>query len=184
MSLPDTDEPKPRSAAGRAVLRAIAVGAALLLSGCLQPMYGPLSAGGDVAEVLKEIAVEPIPDRIGHYLANDLIFAFNGTGSHVTPRYKLFVTVQEGVQTPLIDTVSGRASSATVVINATYRLVPSAGTEPVITGTCFVAASYDRNSQRFANLRAARDAEIRDAETLSDQIHTRIAAALASRKSP
>jgi LPS-assembly lipoprotein len=44
-----------------------------------------------------------------------------------------------------------------------------------------VAASYDRTSQRFTNLRAARDAEIRDAKSLSDQISTLIAAAIAAK---
>ena len=40
------------------------------------------------------------------------------------------------------------------------------------------AATYDRSAQRYANIRAARDAEIRDAKTVADQITTRIAAAL------
>ena len=44
-----------------------------------------------------------------------------------------------------------------------------------------MTASYDRTSQRFANIRAARDAEIRDAKALADQIRTRIMAALAAR---
>ncbi len=39
-------------------------------------------------------------------------------------------------------------------------------------------ASYDRDAQRFANIRAARDAEIRAAKTLADQIRTRLAVAL------
>jgi LPS-assembly lipoprotein len=43
----------------------------------------------------------------------------------------------------------------------------------------FTFASYDRTSQRFANIRAARDAEIRDAKVLADQIKTRLAVALA-----
>ena len=36
--------------------------------------------------------------------------------------------------------------------------------------------SYDRSAQRFANIRAARDAEIRDAKTLADELTTQIAA--------
>ena len=41
-------------------------------------------------------------------------------------------------------------------------------------------ASYDRSQQRFANVRAARDAEIRLARSLAEQIRVRISAALAS----
>jgi LPS-assembly lipoprotein len=157
--------------------------AALPLSGCLQPMYGPLSENGNVAGELQAIAIEPIPDRIGHYLGNELHFAFNGTGSQVPPKYRLIITVRETVQTPLIDTVGGRASAGTVLINADYRLMPAGGGEPITKGSAFVAASYDRTSQRFANLRAARDAEIRDAKTLADQIRTRIAASFGTRGS-
>lgn len=152
---------------------------ALALGGCLQPMYGGVGGRALQAE-LAGIKVEPIPDRVGHYLANELSFAFNGTGAEVTPRYRLHITVAERVQTPVVDTISGRATAATVIIDANYRLVPAGATEPVLQGTAFVASSYDRTSQRFANLRAARDAEIRAAKTLSEQIHTRISSTLAA----
>jgi LPS-assembly lipoprotein len=167
---------------GRALPRifaALLIG--LALSGCLQPLYGPLSAGGDVAGELQAIAVEPIPNRLGHYLGNELIFGFNGTGSQVPPKYRLIVTVTENVQTPLLDTVTGYPSAANVVVNADYRLMPVGGTEPITKGQATVVASYDRTSQRFSNLRAARDAEIRDAKRLADQIRTRVAAAIAAR---
>jgi LPS-assembly lipoprotein len=170
---------QPHGRALPRILAALLTG--LALSGCIQPLYGPLSAGGDVAGELQAIAVEPIPNRLGHYLGNELIFGFNGTGSQVPPKYRLIVTVTEYVQTPLIDTVSGYASAANVVVIADYRLMPVGGTEPVTKGQATVAASYDRTSQRFSNLRAARDAEIRDAKTLADQIRTRVAAAIAAR---
>ena len=130
---------------------------------------------------MQAIAVEPIPNRLGHYLGNELIFGFNGTGSQVPPKYRLIVTVTENVQTPLIDTVSGYPSAANVVVNADYRLMPVGGTEPITKGQATVVASYDRTSQRFSNLRAARDAEIRDAKRLADQIRIRVAAAIAAR---
>jgi LPS-assembly lipoprotein len=154
---------------------------AIALSGCIQPLYGPLSAGGDVAGELQAIEVSPIPDRLGHYLGNELIFALNGTGSRVPPKYKLTVTVKESLQAPLIDTVTGYPTAATVVVNAEYLLVPVQGGEPIAKGQATAVASYDRTSQRFANLRAARDGEIRDAKTLADQIRTRIAAVFAAR---
>jgi len=154
----------------------------LWLTGCLQPVYGPMSAGGSSVESeMQAIAVDPISDRFGHYLGNELIFALNGTGSHVPPKYRLLLTVHESATTALIDTVSGRASAATNVVNADFKLVPYGGGEPIVKGTATVSASYDRNSQRFSNLRAARDAEIRNAKTLADQIRLRLATALAAR---
>ncbi|MGH6823071.1 MAG: LPS assembly lipoprotein LptE [Methylocella sp.] len=167
---------------GRALPHAFAaLPICLAVSGCIQPLYGPLGAGGNVAGELQAIAVEPIPNRLGHYLGNELVFGFNGTGSQVPPKYRLIVTVTENVQTPLIDTVSGYPSAANVVLNADYRLMPVGGTEPITKGQATVVASYDRTNQRFANLRAARDAEIRDAKRLADEIRTRVAAAMAAR---
>jgi LPS-assembly lipoprotein len=68
-----------------------------------------------------------------------------------------------------------------LIVDADYRLLPIAGGAPAASGVAFVTASYDRTSQRFANLRAARDAEIRSARSLADQIRTRLAADLSRR---
>jgi LPS-assembly lipoprotein len=151
------------------------------LSGCIQPLYGSLPGGRDVAAEMQAIAVDPIPGRLGHYVSNELIFGFNGTGAHVPPKYRLAVAVAETAQSPLLDTVTGYPTAANIVVNADYSLLPAGGGAPVAQGKVTTLASYDRTSQRFANLRAARDAEIRDAKTLADQIRTRIAAALAAR---
>ena len=157
---------------------------ALFLAGCLHPLYGSLGEGANgakIAEELKAVEIAPVPERLGHYLKDDLIFAFNGTGSHVIPKYKLTLTAGEAVQTPLIDTVTGLATSATVAVTVNYTLVPIAGSQkPIAHGIAFVAASYDRTSERFSNVRAGRDAEQRDARILADQIRTQLAAALAT----
>ncbi|MCX8253314.1 hypothetical protein RHAL1_03833 [Beijerinckiaceae bacterium RH AL1] len=160
-------------------LQGLVLAAVLALGGCLQPMYGQLSEGGkDLQGDLQAIAIEPIPDRIGHYLGDDLIFDLNGTGSHVEPKYRLYVTLSETSQTPLLDTVTGIATSSTIVINGDYRLVKVGTAEQVTAGHVFVFKSYDRNSDRYGNVRAARDAEIQDAKQISDQIRIRLAAAL------
>jgi LPS-assembly lipoprotein len=174
MSLPELRPPV------RVVLRAFFVLAmGLDLSGCIQPLYGSLAAGGDVASELQAIKVDDIPGRTGHYLGNQLIFDLNGTGAQVPAKYHLAVTVFETVQTPLLDTVTGYPTAANVIVNAEYRLLPVGGSEPVTAGKVTALEGYDRTSQRFANLRAARDAEIRAAKTLADQIRIRVAAALA-----
>jgi LPS-assembly lipoprotein len=155
--------------------------ATFALSGCLQPVYAP-SDGRDVQAELAAISITPIEDRLGHYLTTELEFAFKGGGSVGPPRYKLMIAVRERVQAPLIDTITGRASAGTVMVDADYKLVSLAGGEPLANGVAFTMATYDRSGQRFANIRAARDAEIRDAKALADQIRTRIAAAFASRR--
>jgi LPS-assembly lipoprotein len=152
----------------------------LLLTGCLHPLY----AGGEnglVAEDLRAIQVTPIGQRIGHYIEDDLIFQLNGTGAHVTPRYKLDVTPYEGNNTPLVDTVTGIATASTVTTTAVYVLTSLETGKVVAHGKVFVSATYDRTSQRFSDMRAARDAEQRDARNIADQIRTQVAAALTPR---
>jgi LPS-assembly lipoprotein len=155
-----------------------------LLAGCItvQPLYGSWNGTGDqLAGKLQAIAIDPISSRMGHYLGDDLVLALNGTGAQMPTKYHLIVTLNESSETPLIDTVTGIPTGSTIVTSADFRLVPIAGTEPVFKGKAFVAASYDRSSARFADVRAARDAEIRDARALAEQIRTQVAAELATR---
>jgi LPS-assembly lipoprotein len=155
---------------------------ALALSGCIQPLYGPGVGGDSVAAEMQAIKIEPIPDRLGHYVENELIFAFNGTGSSPAPKYRLIVTLHERLATPVVNTVTGQAEAGDVNVDADYRLLPIAGGgQPIASGNVTQFVAYDRNSQRLSSVRAARDAEIRNAKTLADQIRTRIAAVLATR---
>jgi LPS-assembly lipoprotein len=164
----------------RRVRTALAAALAILLSACtVRPLYGPLGTDAPLAAELQAVAVDPIPDRLGHYVRNELIFALNGTGSQVPPRYRLAVALKERVQTPILDTVTGRATSATVIVDAEYRLVSLADEQVLTSGVATGVASYDRFSNRLANVRAARDGEIRDAKVIADQIRTRVATVLA-----
>ena len=55
------------------------------------------------------------------------------------------------------------------------------GGDAILTGSAFASASSDRSPQRFAAVRAARDAEIRAARQLAELIRTRVAAGLAAK---
>jgi LPS-assembly lipoprotein len=164
--------------AARRLLPLLALVPALFLAGCIHPLYGPSTDGDPVAEKLKLIEVEPINGALGHYIGDELVFGFNGTGSHVSPRYKLVVTPNEGVSTPLVDTVTGLVTAATVTVSAKYVMTDMSNGQEVAHGTVFTAASYDRTSDRFSDMQASRDAEKRNARELADQIRTQIAAAL------
>lgn len=180
------DKAKQTGPLGRlrnAALGLAALAAALPLAGCIEPLYGANNGfdSSPLSAELQAIEVDEIPGRTGHYLHNDLIYGFNGTGSNVQPRYRLSVTLRERVQTPIIDTVTYRATSATVIVEAEYKLLTVPQNKEVLQGTAFNIASYDRFSNRFANVRAARDSEIRDAKVIAEAIRTRIATEFASR---
>ena len=174
---------KLSSIRGPMAVAGMVAGLALCLSACeVRPLYGPTTMGVPLADELKAIEIPPIPDRIGHYVRNELIFAFNGTGSQTTPaRYRLDVKLKEHVQSPIIDTVTGRATSATVFMDAEYKLTALATRKEVTSGTLMQIASYDRFSNRLSNVRAARDGEIRDAKTIADEIRNKISMELAFR---
>src|SRR5271157_3861947 len=87
---------------------------AFALSGC-QPLYGPGIGGDSVAAEMQAIKIEPIPERLGHYVENELIFALNGTGSSPTPKYRLIVTLRERLATPVVNTFTGHAEAGDVM---------------------------------------------------------------------
>jgi LPS-assembly lipoprotein len=159
--------------------------AALLLAlpagGCFQPLYGEAVHPGLTAD-MQAIAVEPISDRIGHYLGDDLIVNLNGTGSTPAPKYRLTVKVVQSTTTPTVTSQIQVANAATVSAIATYVLKPAGGSETLVTDKANAVAVYDRTEDRFANLRAQRDAEIRLAKSLADEIELRLAAYLGERK--
>jgi LPS-assembly lipoprotein len=156
---------------------ATAISLSLGLGGCLRPVYAP-SGGFELRGELQAIAVEPVQGRLGHYMTEELRFLLNGTGDQPVPKYRLVITFSQSGQTSLVDTVTGRATANSLSVRADYKLVPASGGAPVTEGYVISLADYDRASNRFANVRAARDAEIRNGKTLADQIRTRIAAAL------
>src|SRR4051812_31579273 len=168
----------PRSGLRLAAAAALTLGA----SGCFRPLYGPTATGEPLQSVLASIEVAPVgtnqtKERIGHYLRSELIYELDGSGEPSPKRYKLAMSVTDAIQTPIVDSVTGRAISAIYVPTVSYTLKSFNG-KLVTTGTATVSASYDRATQRFATVRAARDAEIRAAKELAQQIKTRLAAAL------
>jgi LPS-assembly lipoprotein len=155
---------------------------ALALAGCFQPLYGEAFHPG-LTDDMRAIVVSPIRDRIGHYLGDDLIANLNGTGDSPTPKYRLNVTTSVlGSATPTVTSQLQVANAATMTTTATYTLTPYGGGAAILTGTASAAAVYDRTEDRFANLRAERDGEIRLAKSLADEIELRLAAYLGEKK--
>ena len=164
-------------------LRAVAALAlAAGLAGCFQPLYSEAAHPG-LAEDVRAIEVAPIKDRIGHYLADNLTSDLNGTGQTPPPKYRLTVTVSTGTVTPTVNSLINVATSATVTAEAKFTLNKVDGGEKVLDGKATAAAAYDRSQQRYNDLRAERDAEIRLARALSAEISLRVASGLAGNSS-
>lgn len=173
----------PDRARRRTLGLAAAAALSLALGGCLRPLYGPTASGERLQDILAAIEVAEattpvLQERLGHYLRSELVFMLNGSGQPRPKRYRLTLNLTESTQSPIVDTVAGRAESATLVGRATYTLYANEGGRVVTTGTATGTATFDRTPQRFADIRAAREAEIRLGTLLAEQIKTRIAAVL------
>lgn len=164
---------------------AVVAGLSLGLTACFKPLYGPTASGESLQSVLASIDVPEVdwPDNqavMGHYLRSEMVYALNGSGSATPKRYVLKMSLTRTLTTPVVDTETGRASSAIIGGTLRYTLTSLDGRTVITQGTATSSASYDRSTQRFATLRAGRDAEIRLAKVLVDQVKTRLAATLSA----
>src|SRR4051794_30605391 len=101
MSSPDA---RPTVSMKQAVIRRAGLAAAivllpLLLAGCFRPLNGPTASGAPLEQVLSGIIIDEVPDRLGHFLVEELRFNLNGSGADVKPTYRLSIKTTETVQT-------------------------------------------------------------------------------------
>jgi LPS-assembly lipoprotein len=161
---------------------AAALGLAALVGGCFQPLYGEgtvSKVGGNVRNAMLGIDVPEIKGLVGHYLRNELVFEFDGGGEADRQKtLKLTATTRESLEVITVDYANGRADSAVLVATADWQLTRVGSNEVVASGQSVVRAPYERAQQRFASLRAARDAQLRAAKNLAQLIKARVAASL------
>lgn len=177
----------PDSPSRRAFLAGLAAVAGLPLAGCFTPLYGPAARGtDDAAALLARIRVEPVGVStgfapLGHHLRQELAFALDGSGEATTggdKTMRLVVSVSVSTTTPIVTSQTVRASVATLVGTATYRLETIDGSRVLVRDTVEATATYERLRQRFATVRAQRDAQIRLAGQIAEFLRTRLAAEL------
>lgn len=162
--------------ATRAFGLAILTSIGLSLGGCLQPLYGP-QLQGRAGTPLSAISVEPIDGFIGHELKNQLDFALTG-GVPAPQKFRLRINTRQAIGGTIVDVQTGRAQTATLTVTADYVLEDAATGDPISRGSVLGSASFDRTQQRFASVRAGRDAETRAARMITDILRARLAAAL------
>ena len=156
--------------------------AALALAGCFRPMYAstalPPGAPG-LSERLAAVSIDKIEGRVGQQVRNELDFRLTGGAGSAPPRYRLAVEVVTTRTTSIVDAEDNEPRIDTVTLLGTFALYPVDAQQPVLSDKLYARKSFDRGLQRFAALRAARDAENGAAKVLADQIRTRVAMYLA-----
>jgi LPS-assembly lipoprotein len=148
------------------------------LAAC-QPLYAPGLLGRDGGSRLDDVEITAISGRFGHFLRVDLQFAFGGGTLPASPKFRLDVSAAPQTRVAVVNRFLTTADSASLLVIATYTLVRLSDGVAITTGSVSGSASFDRTEQRYGTLRAAQDAEERAAQLISEQIRTRVAAALA-----
>ena len=164
----------------------VALGIAGLVGACFQPLYGEQSAtGGPVLrDQLSAIDVMQIQApkgtdeaRIAVEIRNSLLFDFTGGGYAAPPTHRLKIAISSTRASIIVDVNTSRPDVENYGLNSTYSLTEIATGKVVVTGTTFARVSYDipGQEQRFARVRGLRDAELRAAKVIADNIRSRLA---------
>jgi LPS-assembly lipoprotein len=170
----------------RIVVRLLAVSAlAALTAGCFQPMYAEHADGTPgLHDKLMGVELPPVdkpnasPEaRIGVEIRNALAFKLYGNATGTAPTHRLVLRFTTNRSSLLVDPNTGLPTSENLGIDAQYNLIEVVSNKSVMTGTTFSRVTYDMpgSYQRFARLRALRDAEDRAAQEIAENIQTRLA---------
>lgn len=154
---------------------------AVALGGCqVRPLYGDrgLQSTGQstTASALSAIAIDPPADRTTQLVRNELFFGLDSES--VPVQYRLALRAASAEQTLGVGG-TGAAFARTVRVTASYQLFALGRPEPLAENTVISTASYDSVEQRFANQRAAIDAEARAARDVARIIEAQLAALFA-----
>ncbi len=170
----------------RIAARLLAVAAlAGLTAGCFQPMYAERSDGlPGLREKLMGVEVPPVDKpnasreaRIQVEIRNALAFKLYGNATGMAPTHRLVLRFNTSRSSLMLDPATALPSSENYGIDAQYNLIEIASNKSVMTGSTFSRVTYDipGQLQRFARVRAFRDAEDRAAHEIADKIQTRLA---------
>ena len=166
---------------------AILLGLALAVAGCqVRPLYYDAASGGPRSPQpeLLAVAVDPPRDRTEQVMTNELKFLFRGDGSSpVDPRYRLRFVVDASDDNLAVEVEEDLPAAVLITLNATFILSEIATERTLLTGASTATASYDFSSQRFANVRAEKNARERAAKSMAENIAGRIAAYFAAKRS-
>lgn len=151
----------------------LAAGLIAGLAGCgFRPMMGGPADGPAVRDSLAQIAVAPIPDRLGQMLRIGLVDRLNPHGTPDRPRHRLEVALERRIDEQAFRT-DDTATRARLHVAASWSL--SDDKKVVTTGQVRVVVPYDIMEARYATVAAQRDAEALAARQLAEEIRTRLA---------
>lgn len=154
-----------------------AILAAFALAACgFHPLYGSNGVDPHVGPALSGIFVEPIPERVGYELRNDLLDLFNATGTEDDFRYRLKLHLM-GKEDAVVQQANTSITRYNYTLTAHYELTPKGVTAAVKSGDVTALAAYDVAAAPFlfATATAQRDAQNRAANEIAERLRTELA---------
>jgi LPS-assembly lipoprotein len=164
----------------------VVVAMAGLTAGCFQPLYGehdPVTGGSVLREKLASVDVAQIaapqgsPEaRVAVELRNSLLFRLTGGQGGLAPTHRLNIRMVTSKAALIVDVATGRTVAEITGIDVSYTLIELSTGKVVVNGNSASRVSSDvpGQQQRFARLRAQREAEDRAAQVVAEQISMRL----------
>lgn len=147
--------------------------AALSVACGFQPLYGERTSAMPVRQALNAISIDPIADRVGQLVRNQLIDALTPLGQPRDPAYVLTVTLiqtKEGVAFRSDE----QATRFNMTLEARFALRKFGGGPIITQGSGRSVAAFNIVRSEFANITAEADAQRRAARQVADDIALRL----------
>jgi LPS-assembly lipoprotein len=171
----------PHFSAGTLSVLALTLVMSTLLSACgFSPLYGQRgSADFTVEKHLALIQVQPIKNRIGQHLHNNLLARLNLKGRPANPLYKLNVTLIEsnanlGIKKTAVVTRGNLKLTATFTLSKSVNVASKIESKNLMIATVTAISSYDIPEAHYLALIALKDARARAVKETADDIRTRL----------
>jgi LPS-assembly lipoprotein len=162
---------------------AVLLAAAFLLAACgFHPLYAvPGGAHGEMRARFRSVYVEPVSERLGYQLRNQLIDLIDGASRPNGATYRLRLTLNEKNDAIAVQSQQvGQVTQTTITryndkMTVGYELVDARSGAVLANGVETGLSSYNVLPSPYATLVAQQDAEKRAADDIADRIRIALA---------
>jgi len=159
----------------RRVIAGLWAGGLVALAGCgFKPLYGTANDGGSASLDMAAVRVDPIPDRIGQILRNEITNRLTAGVGPQPARYRLDVALS-GSSQPLQIQTSDTITRYNLRLTATFQLIDLATGDVVYQDRAQGVGSYDVVTSQYSTLVAEQETAAAAARELSKTIASLLA---------
>lgn len=128
-----------------------------------------------ISQEMEKVKVEPISNRFGQLLRNNLIDLLSPKGQPKSPKYRLFVKLESKTETNQALRSDITATRKMIRYKVTYYMISDSG-ERVLTGDSVSYSSYDILANPYSTTMAKKKGDEDAAMTIANDISLRLGA--------